>query len=130
MTTIHKDIVDLLTPGSGFASIDATNILEALGIDPDADEHSILVLQRPECPTCDGGSIVDPVDPRRSLMPSLCPTCKGTGYVPAHVEVPTPGWDTKTRCACGSEFTSRCEFWKHQADAYVAACRAVQEAQP
>lgn len=39
---------------------------------------------------------------------------------PAHLQAETPGWDTKTRCRCGEEFRSRCEFWKHQADAYVA----------
>jgi hypothetical protein len=37
----------------------------------------------------------------------------------AHLQVPSPTWDTKTRCSCGAEFASRCEFWKHQADAYV-----------
>ena len=36
-----------------------------------------------------------------------------------HLQGDSPNWDTKTRCACGAEFTSRCEFWKHQADAYV-----------
>ena len=36
-----------------------------------------------------------------------------------HVQVETPNWDTKQRCACGVEFVSRCEFWKHQADAYL-----------
>ncbi len=36
-----------------------------------------------------------------------------------HVQAETPNWDTKQRCACGAEFASRCEFWKHQADAYL-----------
>lgn len=36
-----------------------------------------------------------------------------------HVQVETPNWDTKQRCACGAEFVSRCEMWKHQADAYL-----------
>lgn len=36
-----------------------------------------------------------------------------------HVQVETPNWDTKVRCACKADFTSRCEFWRHQADAYL-----------
>lgn len=31
----------------------------------------------------------------------------------AHVQVETPNWDTKVRCSCGADFTSRCEFFKH-----------------
>lgn len=30
-----------------------------------------------------------------------------------HVQVETPNWDTKIRCSCGADFTSKCEFWKH-----------------
>lgn len=37
-----------------------------------------------------------------------------------HLQLETPRWDTKVRCACGAEFTSRCEFWRHQALAYEA----------
>jgi hypothetical protein len=36
-----------------------------------------------------------------------------------HVLQPGPSWSTKTLCSCGAQFTSRCEFWKHQADAYL-----------
>lgn len=36
-----------------------------------------------------------------------------------HVQVETPHWDTKIRCACREVFVSRCEMWKHQADAYL-----------
>lgn len=42
-----------------------------------------------------------------------------------HTLVSGPSWDTKQRCACGAEFASRCEFWKHQADAYVIAADAI-----
>ena len=44
-----------------------------------------------------------------------------------HLQVDGPNWDTKTRCACGAEFTSRCEFWHHQAIAYI---NLVAEKQP
>ena len=36
-----------------------------------------------------------------------------------HVLVEAPSWDTKQHCACGEVFASRCEMWKHQADAYL-----------
>ena len=41
-------------------------------------------------------------------------------YSLRHLQRPRPNWTTDTRCACGAEFVSRCEFWKHQADAYEA----------
>jgi hypothetical protein len=64
----------------------------AFGIDPDADEHSIFVVQRPKCPTCEGTGevMVDSasmVGIPGGLMPDRCPTCFGTGYVP-------PEWAT------------------------------------
>lgn len=38
-----------------------------------------------------------------------------------HVQVETPGWDTKVRCSCGAEFASLCQFWKHGYEALLAA---------
>lgn len=41
----------------------------------------------------------------------------------AHVEVPSPNWDTKTVCACGERFASRAEWAFHRfraEDAYIA----------
>lgn len=34
--------------------------------------------------------------------------------------VETPNWDTKIRCSCGEDFTSRCEFFKHGYEALWA----------
>lgn len=46
-----------------------------------------------------------------------------------HLEVePHGSWDTKVRCYCGAEFVSRCEMWKHQADAYVLLIDGPEEA--
>lgn len=43
-----------------------------------------------------------------------------------HVQVETPNWDTKVRCSCGDDFTSRCEFYKHGYEALLALFRADQ----
>jgi hypothetical protein len=51
--------------------------------------------------------------PRRFAMPQ-------PGTVVWHLEVTAQCWDTKQHCVCGAEFASRCELWKHQADAYIA----------
>lgn len=37
-----------------------------------------------------------------------------------HLQVETPNWDTKIRCLCGADFTSRAEFYKHGYEAYLA----------
>jgi fructose-1,6-bisphosphatase/inositol monophosphatase family enzyme len=34
-----------------------------------------------------------------------------------HVLVTSPGWTTKQVCSCGEQFSSKAEFWKHQASA-------------
>lgn len=36
-----------------------------------------------------------------------------------HVQIDTPNWDTKVRCSCGADFTSRCEFYKHGYEALL-----------
>jgi hypothetical protein len=78
MIAICDTIAELLVGGIS----EAIEVLEALGIDPDADEHSIVVTQRPKCPTCEGSGY-GVLDLDRSVEPEPCSTCKGTGYVPA-----------------------------------------------
>lgn len=67
--------------------------VRALGVDPDLPAGSIVVTERPKCPTCEGEGwgpwkVGDGYGRKER---SECPTCKGTGYVPAE-------WATVDRC--------------------------------
>src|SRR5262245_46448056 len=80
---------------------DVILVLEALGIDPDADQHSIHIHQRPLCPRCDGigrvnagycdDGLGDECCPPGGHEGDPCPTCHGTSYVPDE-------WATVDRC--------------------------------
>lgn len=74
MSTIRDYLVNDMK-FSPFGDLDV--ICAWLGIDADADKDSILVLERPKCPTCDGFGWVSGARPD-----ARCPTCDGTGYVP------------------------------------------------
>jgi hypothetical protein len=83
MTTI-RDALAVEVHESTLAHMVMIEFLERLGIDPDADEHSILVVQRSKCPTCEGkGEVCECPGVMLSLPDARCPTCDGKRYVPA-----------------------------------------------
>jgi excinuclease UvrABC ATPase subunit len=53
----------------------------------------------------------------------------GEGMSDLHeIRTNAEGWDTKVHCTCGFESVSRCEQWKHAADALRDRVRALESA--
>jgi len=114
MTTIRDALVDVI--GRDLAAFDPADICDHLGIDPDTPVGSGRWVPYPICPTCEDGWVY-----LTGYARKRCPTCGGTGHVPAE-------WATSDACL---RYLDEHEVpypdspW--HAD-LIAACQAVQEA--